>query len=121
MDNDPLVLVVDDHSDTVEMLSLYLTSNGCRVITAASGVEALQVAAAHQPMVVLLDLAMPTVTGHDVARRLRETALSPGLRLVATTGRATAADRQLAIESGFDDFFSKPYEMDAILDLVRQR
>lgn len=117
MNDRPLVLVVDDNEDTVEMLSEYLTRNGCRVLTAQDGNEAIRIAESERPAVVLLDLAMPGVSGHDVARRLRAGG-APDLCLVATTGLATATDRRRAVESGFDHFIAKPYDLAKIAAFV---
>lgn len=121
MRHDPLVLVVDDHRDTLLMLEELLTVNGIRVLTAANGEDALRVATTHRPDIILLDLAMPRISGIDVARHIREEGLLPSTLLVATTGRTgvgvTAED--IARESGCDRVVLKPYDLKEILALVR--
>lgn len=119
MNHDLLVLVVDDHVDTLTMLAEFLTFSGHRVLTAANGDEAIELAAKHQPDVVLLDLAMPRMSGIDVARHLRESGVLPRALLVATTGRTGATAEAIALSSGCDRVLLKPYDMQEILALVR--
>ena len=84
------------------------------MVTAASGQEAILVAAAHQPHVVLLDLGLPGgMDGWEVARRLRGTAV-----LFATTGHVHAAAIKAAREDGCEQVFPKPLDLDAVVAAV---
>lgn len=101
------VLVVDDHPDTAASFSLLLGRMGHEVCAVTSGAEALRLAREFHPEVALIDIHMPEVDGHEVARGLRTT---PGLEqalLVAMTGFASG-DRRRAPEGDFDIFLLKP-------------
>ncbi len=112
------VLVADDDRDTIDSLSLLVKRWGHDVWEAHDGAEALRLAFAFQPDVVLLDLAMPGVTGYDVARRLRELRRFEDTLLVAITGYADEAHRLMAQASGFDQFLEKPAEPSAVEELL---
>ncbi|MDQ3037096.1 MAG: response regulator [Myxococcota bacterium] len=74
----------------------------------------------HSPSVVLLDLAIPRLSGNELARRIREEGLLPGAVLVATTGRTSVTSEELALESGCDHVVVKPYDLTKILAIVRR-
>src|SRR5262249_47819276 len=94
-----LVLVVDDHHDSVESLALLLRLWGYQTVEAHDGPAALALVVARQPDVILLDIGMPGLDGYEVARRLREL---PGTRdalIWALTGHGRDEDRQRALEA----------------------
>src|SRR4051812_39233517 len=95
------VLVVDDIADARLALRLLLKLWGHEVAEAADGPGALRAAEAFRPDVVLLDISMPGMSGHEVARCLRERGLRPSL-LVAVTGYGREADVRAAMDAGFD-------------------
>ena len=105
------VLVVDDRPDAARCLALLLESWGHETRTAHDGPSALVEAAAHRPEVVLLDVGLPGMDGHEVARRLRALGRE-GLRIVALTGFSEEEDRRQALESGFDLYLVKPVDPD---------
>src|SRR5438093_1362764 len=92
-----LVLVVDDDRECAGSLALLLRVWGHRVLEAYDGWAALGLALGHTPDLVLLDLGIPGLDGHEVARRLRE---QPGTRVWALTGRTGEEDRRRALEAG---------------------
>jgi signal transduction histidine kinase len=104
------VLVVDDNKDAAETLALLLRLRGHDVRVAGDGPAALALAADYLPDVVLLDLGLPGMDGHEVGRRLRR---QPGLdkvRVVALTGSGSEEDRSLSLQAGFDDHVVKPVD-----------
>jgi signal transduction histidine kinase/CheY-like chemotaxis protein len=104
------VLVVDDNKDAAETLALLLRLRGHDVIVAADGPAALALAVDYLPDVVLLDLGLPGMGGHEVGRRLRR---QPGLdkaRVVALTGSGSEEDRGLSFQAGFDAHVVKPVD-----------
>jgi two-component system CheB/CheR fusion protein len=108
------VLVVDDNLDSVDSLALLLRIRGHQVQTAPDGPAALEAARAFQPEVVLLDIGLPGMTGHEVARRLRQL---PGMEralLVALTGYGQDDDRRLSQEAGFNVHLVKPADPDQL-------
>lgn len=111
------VLVVDDNRDAAESLAMVLRLSGHHAETAFSGTEALQVAPDFDPDLVLLDIGLPEMDGHEVARRLRRL-LPHGVRLVAITGYGTPEDRRRSSESGFDEHLVKPVLPEALAQVA---
>jgi DNA-binding response OmpR family regulator len=102
------VLVVDDEPDAADMLALVLKAKGYEVLTAYDGEVAVTVAGDFRPDVVLLDLAMPSLHGWDVARQLRRRAGLRDALLVAVTGHSDPFSRPRAAAAGFDHYLVKP-------------
>ena len=100
------VLVVDDHTDAAELLCMQLTRLGHACHEAKDGAGALVVARAEKPEVAILDLWLPDMTGHELAKELRE--IDPGVYLIALTGSARPEDRSAAVDAGFDEYLMKP-------------
>ena len=112
------VLVVDDNEDSADMLAKLLKRSGHDVQTAYTGPTALDVAAAHLPDVVLLDIGLPGINGYEVARRLRLLPQMEDVKIIAMTGYGQDADRQLARDAGFDSHLTKPVEFDKVQELL---
>lgn len=112
------ILVVDDNEDAAEMLALVLRRRGYTVMLAFDGEEALVMAQAHHPDVVLLDIGLPGIDGYEVARRLRTTPMPERPVLVAVTGYGQPADRMRSREAGFDHHLVKPVAMEKLLPLL---
>jgi class 3 adenylate cyclase len=112
------VLVVDDVPTNVRLLEAILTSHGYTVISAASGREALDRVMADLPDLVLLDIQMPGMNGYEVCRRLREVPATEFLPVVMVTSSDSEV-RSEAIETGADDFITKPFNQQELLARVR--
>jgi CheY-like chemotaxis protein len=102
------VLVVDDEPEGADTLALVLRARGCDVRVAYDGWVAVWAAEEFRPRVVLLDLAMPTLHGLEVARLLRRQAGLRDARLVAVTGHSDEESRRRAAAAGFDHYLAKP-------------
>jgi CheY-like chemotaxis protein len=114
------VLVVDDHPNTAHSFALLLRAWGHEAHAATGGAEALRLALSFPPDVALIDLHMPDVGGHEVARRLRAT---PGLEralLLAVTG-VQPGDRRRGSGAEFDAFLLKPVDPDELRRLIDAR
>src|SRR5262245_45813787 len=105
-----LVLVVDDHHDTADALAMLLRWWGHEVIVAYDGASALEAARARPPDVVLLDIAMPELDGHQLARLLRADARTRHARLFALSGLMGDEDRRRSLEAGCDLHLVKPVD-----------
>jgi len=118
--SDTRILVVDDNVDAAELLSDALTGLGYDTRTAYDGPSALEVAAAFNPDVALLDIGLPAMDGYELARRLRErpSAAKP-LRLIALTGYGRDSDRARTREAGFDAHMVKPIDLSALDGEIR--
>ncbi|HYF18562.1 MAG TPA: PAS domain-containing protein [Ramlibacter sp.] len=112
------VLVVDDNRDAADSLAMVLEAAGHQVRTAYDGPDALGRAGEFDPQWVLLDIGMPGMNGHEVARALRARPGGDRLKLVAVTGWGQEDDRRLTRESGFDAHLVKPVEPEAIVKLL---
>jgi PAS domain S-box-containing protein len=112
------VLVVDDNRDAAMSLAMMLKLMGSEVKTAHDGMEALDVAAVFRPDLVLLDIGMPRLNGHETARRIREQPWAKNVVLVALTGWGQEEDRRRSEEAGFDSHMVKPIEPRALEKLL---
>jgi PAS domain S-box-containing protein len=114
------VLVVDDDSNTREMLSIVMQAHGAQVRTAASAAEALGAIQEWRPQLLLSDISMPGEDGYSLIRRVR--GLPDGgsevLPAVAITAMASAEDREEALRAGFQAHVTKPLHFGTLLDLI---
>jgi CheY-like chemotaxis protein len=104
------VLVVDDCRDAADSLGLLVGLWGHAAFVAYSGQGALELAAITRPHVVLLDLALPSMSGFDVASQLRERPELGGMVLIAVTGLSDVATRSRALESSIEHVLVKPVD-----------
>jgi two-component system, OmpR family, KDP operon response regulator KdpE len=110
------VLVVDDEPQIVRALRINLSARGYDVSTAASGQEALRVAAAARPDVVVLDLGLPDIDGATVIEGLRGWTRVP---IIVLSARTDSGDKVSALDAGADDYVTKPFGMDELLARLR--
>ncbi len=113
---DELLLIVEDDPSLREVIRLGLEGEGYRVVTAPDGHTALQTFASHKPDLVLLDIMLPGLDGFAVCRELRKTSLVPVLML---TARSSTLDVVVGLESGADDYVTKPFEFPELVARVR--
>jgi CheY-like chemotaxis protein len=110
-------LVVEDNADSAAVLSKLLETLGYIVEIARNGTEALTVAARFAPDVVLIDIGLPGLDGWQVARELRRSGGEKTL-LIAVTGLWVEKDRFQSKEDGFDHYFMKPLDLEALKSLL---
>ena len=115
----PLILVVDDMPDNVEILQLRLESQGYEVITAGDGEEALAVTRERRPDLVLLDIQMPRLDGIAALKEIKADPVLPFIPVILVTARADARDVVAGIEAGGDDYLTKPVDQAALMARVR--
>ena len=111
MSTEPLVLAVDDEAGILRLIKLELSTQGFRVVTAASGEEALRTAEEQRPDIALLDIVMPEMTGLEVMRRLRERSSIP---VILLTAKGSESDKVRGLELGADDYLPKPFSPAAL-------
>lgn len=111
------LLVVDDAQHLCQAISAGLRSLGYSVVTAADGREALEAASAHDVDLVLTDLVMPRMDGHELLYELR--AGYPGVSVVAMTGHVAATRMGELRAAGFDDALAKPFSMGELGNRLR--
>src|ERR1700737_4003413 len=119
MRDPPLVLVVDDVADNVDILQMRLEAQGYEVATAGDGIEALDKIRELLPDLVLLDVMMPRLDGIETVKRLKADPSLPFIPVVLVTAKADAKDVIAGLEAGGDDYLTKPVDHAALSARVR--
>ncbi|WP_309625084.1 PAS domain-containing protein, partial [Methylibium sp.] len=114
------ILVVDDNRDAALSLATVLQLSGYTTHVAYDGAEAVQVAAAVRPDVMLLDIGLPKLDGYEVARKIRAQPWGEAMVLVALTGWGQEEDRRRSSEAGFNGHLVKPVDLDALMKLLAE-
>ena len=104
----PVVLVVDDNQQNLELLQAYLEDTDCKTVPANDGPEALEIIAESAPDLILLDVMMPKMSGFEVCRRIKSAPQTSGIPVIMVTALNEFGDIERGIDSGADDFLSKP-------------
>ncbi len=110
------ILVVEDEASLASTLSYNLRKNGFNVVSAADGLEGLQVARRDRPDAIVLDLMLPKMDGLEVCRRVRAESDVPILML---TAKSEELDKVVGLEMGADDYLTKPFSMRELMARVR--
>jgi CheY-like chemotaxis protein len=117
--NTPAILVVDDNQQNLELLQAYLEDIDCETIPADDGLEALDIIANNPPDLVLLDVMMPKMSGFEVCRRLKNDPKTADIPIIMVTALNEFGDIERGINSGTDDFISKPVNKLELLTRVK--
>src|ERR1700743_810265 len=113
----PRVLVVDDEPIIRELVQVALNFHGCAVTTGATGEDALPLAHAYDPDLIVLDVLLPDIDGFEVCRRLRSVAND--VPVIFLTARDATADTGTGLTIGGDDYITKPFSVEALVARVR--
>lgn len=116
----PLILAVEDHDDSLLLISYALESLGCRFICQADSLATVLVAKEYQPDLILLDILLPGHSGIDVVRYLKEEPLTCKIPVIAVTALAGREDRERILKAGFNDYISKPYMIEDLEAMIRR-
>src|SRR4030043_265779 len=119
MKDKPVIWVIADHPQTIELLEAHLVPQGYEIIKAANGEEALEKLSGNQTDLILLDVMMPGMDGFEVTRRIRQDNKQRLLPIILVTALRETQDRVKGIEAGCDDFISKPVDKMELLARVR--
>ena len=114
------ILIVDDNKDSAETLAMLLEITGNKTYIAHDGIEAFEVIEKHRPEVVLLDIGLPKMDGHEVCRRLRAQPWGKDIVVIALTGWGQEDDRRKSAEAGFNGHLVKPVDYDKLLALLSE-
>jgi signal transduction histidine kinase/ActR/RegA family two-component response regulator len=114
------VLLVDDDPDTLEFLARILRERGAAVITASSGVEALELLEVDRPRLLISDIGMPNMDGFELLRRVRSVYQASELPAIAITAFARSEDRDRALDAGFQVHLAKPVNLAALLAAIER-
>ena len=117
--NIPTVLVVDDNQQNLELLLAYLEDVECETASAHDGAEALEIVRQSPPDIIILDVMMPKMSGFEVCRRIKNDPQTTDIPVIMVTALNELGDIERAINSGTDDFLSKPINKWELLTRVR--
>jgi len=115
----PKILLVEDDANLVELICYNLEKEGFDTIRTGDGEEALMLAEDEKPDLVILDWMIANLSGIEVCRRLRRSPLTANLPIVMLTARAEEADRIRGLETGADDYVTKPFSPRELIARVR--
>ncbi len=115
----PTVLVVDDNQENLELLQAYLEDIECETVSARDGLEALDIISGNAPDLILLDVMMPKMSGFEVCKRLKNDPKTSDIPIIMVTALNEFGDIERGIDSGTDDFISKPVNKLELLTRVR--
>ena len=116
--NNPLVLIVEDHADTREVLRILLNVIGCRVIEAEDGEQAMSIAEKSRPDLILLDMRIPLLNGLEVTRLIRSDANLSEVPIVAVTGKDAPQFKVDDLKAGCNGCLVKPIDFDRLEELI---
>jgi two-component system cell cycle response regulator DivK len=114
----PKILLVEDNEINRDMLSRRLERRGYRVAIALDGEQGLSMAGLEAPDLILMDMSLPVLDGWEAARRLKAAPETRSIPIIALTAHAMVGDREKAIESGCDDYDTKPVEFQRLLEKI---
>lgn len=115
----PTVLVVDDNQQNLELLQAYLEDTDCRTVPARDGAKALEIIGRDPPDLILLDVMMPRMSGFEVCKRIKNDPKTSDIPVIMVTALNEYGDIERAIDSGTDDFLSKPVNKLELLTRVK--
>lgn len=113
------ILVVDDNEQNLELLVAYLEPTGCKIRTASDGIEAMEAVEQEPPDLILLDIMMPRMSGFEACRKLKSAPGTRDIPVIMVTALHELDDIERGVESGTDDFISKPVNRLELLTRVR--
>ncbi len=115
----PTVLLVEDEPAQAEVLAYNLAAEGFRVIQARNGAEAMLLVAEGPPDIIILDWMLPDLSGIEVCRRLKQRVETRPIPIIMLSARAEEVDRIRGLETGADDYVTKPYSMAELMARAR--
>ena len=114
------ILVVDDNNDSRELVLKILRTKGHRLCEAVDGEDALQKVAEEQPDLILMDISLPKIDGHEVTRRLKSNERFASIPIIALTAHAMKGDREKALAAGCEGYISKPINVREFYDRIKE-
>jgi len=114
------ILVVDDEPNIVLSLEFLMSQAGYAVRTAENGDEALRVVAQDRPDLVLLDINLPDISGYEVCQQIRANAAWGAIKILMITAKGRAVEREKGLALGADDYITKPFSAQEVVEKVAQ-
>ena len=114
------ILLVEDDEVNRDMLSRRLERRGYQVLLAVDGEQAIAMAGAQAPDLILMDLSLPVIDGWEATRRLKAAAETRAIPIIALTAHAMVSDRENSLAAGCDDYDTKPVELPRLMDKINR-
>jgi CheY-like chemotaxis protein len=112
------ILLVEDNEMNRDMLSRRLIRKGYEVVMALDGRQAVEMASAESPDLIVMDMSLPVIDGWEATRQVKAAPATRAIPVIALTAHAMAGDREKAIEAGCDDYDTKPIELPRLLGKI---
>jgi len=114
------ILYVEDNEDNVYMLTRRLERKGYEIVVAVDGAQALEMARAERPALVLMDLSLPVLDGWEATRRLKAAPETRDIPVIALSAHVMTGDREKALAAGCDDYDTKPVDLSRLLQKIER-
>lgn len=114
------ILLVEDNEMNRDMLSRRLERKGYQVVMAVDGQQAVDMALAEPPALILMDMSLPVLDGWEATRRIKADERAKGTPIIALTAHAMQGDEQKARDAGCDDYDTKPVELPRLLEKMER-
>ena len=115
----PKILLVEDNEMNRDMLTRRLERRGYEVVSAADGLQGVEMGRAAAPDLILMDMSLPQLDGWEATRCLKADAATSSIPVIALTAHAMSGDRERALEAGCDDYDTKPIELPRLLEKIQ--
>lgn len=112
------VLIVEDNMDTYELVRFILEKNGYEVFLAVNGRDGVNAATKQKPDLIVMDLSMPEMDGWTATRLIKQNHQTSAIPLIALTAHVLPGDRQRAVDSGCDEYITKPMDLLELVETV---
>ena len=113
------IMYVEDNEDNVYVLKRWFSIVGFELIVASDGEQAVAMAAQALPDLILMDQSLPGIDGWEAARRIKASAVTRHIPVIALTANAMSGDREKALAAGCDDFDTKPVDIERLTEKIR--
>lgn len=118
--NTPKILIIDDEIDLVETIRFPLELEGYQIMVAYNGEEGLQLARREKPDLIILDLMLPKIDGYKICRFLKFDEKYKHIPIIMLTARSQEKDRLLGKETGADEYITKPFDLDDLVNKIKK-
>lgn len=118
--NSPKILIIDDEVDLVETIRFPLELDGYQVLAASNGEEGLHLARKEKPDLIILDLMLPKIDGYKICRFLKFDEKYKHIPIIMLTARSQEKDRLLGQETGADEYITKPFDLDDLVNKIKK-
>lgn len=115
------ILIVDDEQDIVESLKFVLEVSGFVCYTAFNGEDGLRLAKEIMPDLIILDVMMPKINGYKISRLLKYDKKYKDIPIIMVTARSQEEDKLIGEETGVDEYITKPFDLDFVVQRVNER